>query len=50
LGIRYVPLLDVAVGVKYGKNDHGYSEGINYDIFLRSSDTGRRYILFAHTL
>ena len=43
LNIRYVPLLDVAVGVKYGKNDPGYAEGVKQDIFLRSPEMGRRF-------
>ncbi|CAD8111009.1 unnamed protein product [Paramecium sonneborni] len=43
LGVRYIPLLDVAVGVKYGNEDEGYKKGIEYDIFLYSPDTGYRF-------
>ena len=42
LGVKYVPLLDVAVGVKYGDSDIGFAEGCEKDIFLRSPKTGRR--------
>lgn len=38
LNIRYVPLLDVAIGVKYGNKDPGFAEGVKRDIFLRSPD------------
>lgn len=41
-GVHYVPLLDVGVGVKYGKKDKAYREGINMDVFLRSPTTGQR--------
>jgi len=38
-----VPLLDVAVGVKYESKDKGYAKGDEYDIFLYSPDTGHRF-------
>lgn len=38
--MNYIPIIDVAVGVKYGKQDKGFREGINLDIFLRSPNTG----------
>jgi hypothetical protein len=31
-----VPLLDVAIGVKYGDSDVAYAEGVKMDIFARS--------------
>ncbi|CAK60057.1 unnamed protein product (macronuclear) [Paramecium tetraurelia] len=43
LGVNYIPIIDVAVGVKYGKQDKGFREGINLDIFLRSPNTGQRF-------
>lgn len=39
MGIKYVPLVDVAVGVKY-PNDEAFNLGIAMDIFLRSPKTG----------
>jgi alpha-glucosidase (family GH31 glycosyl hydrolase) len=43
LNIHYVPLLDVAIGVKFGKNDPAFAEGVKKDIFIRSPETGKRF-------
>ena len=43
MGIKYVPLVDVAVGVKY-PNDEAFNLGIDMDIFLRSPTTGKRFM------
>ncbi|CAD8187090.1 unnamed protein product [Paramecium pentaurelia] len=43
LGVRYIPIVDVAVGVKYGNQDEGYKKGIEYDIFVYSPETGYRF-------
>lgn len=43
MGVRYIPLLDVAVGVKYGELDFGYKRGTEYDVFLYSPNTGYRF-------
>ncbi|CAD8093798.1 unnamed protein product [Paramecium sonneborni] len=43
LGVRYVPIIDVAVGVKYGNQDEGYKKGTEYDIFLYSPESGYRF-------
>lgn len=43
LRVKFVPLLDVAVGVKYGQKDLAYKTGCEMDIFCRSPDTGLRF-------
>ncbi len=41
--VKYIPLLDVAVGVKYGDKDEAYRDGCLMDIFCRSPETGLRF-------
>jgi alpha-glucosidase/lysosomal alpha-glucosidase len=42
MGIRYVPLVDVAVGIKY-PDDIAFQMGSEMDLFLRSPTTGMRF-------
>jgi alpha-glucosidase/lysosomal alpha-glucosidase len=43
LKTRYVPLLDVAVGIKYGDEDEAFREGCEMDVFCRSPQTGLQF-------